>query len=896
MIYYLCKNKNKMRKIFTLIILLLFINMKAQNVQEKYSKVKISLVGKNIEDLAKLGLEVDHGIIVKGRYLINDFSSQELNQIATANFSYEILIDDVIAWYQDQNREHLHSKASPPPPSDCFTNNTSSPTYETPVNYTYGSMGGYVTYSEMLEVLDSMYSKFPNLITQRAPIGTTADTTWMGNRIQWLKISDNPNIDEAEPEVLFTSLHHAREPNSLSQNLFYMWYLLENYATDSEIAYLVNETEIYFIPCVNPDGYLLNEQSNANGGGMVRKNARDNDNNGIYNNQDGVDLNRNYGHEWGYDNTGSSNNPSSQTYRGIAAFSEPETRAVRDFCNAREIQITLNYHTYGNLLIHPWGYTDVITSEHETFRMLGLEMTQYNHFTFGTGSETVGYTVNGDSDDWMYGETVSKGRIYSMTPEIGTQSDGFWPLSSDIDNLNKSVMHQNLSVSRLVLNYVEGIDLSANDILNASGTLAFEFVKKGLMAGDVTVAFNSLNPNLNITFSPQILSLQHLQTAQVNPTYVVDPNTLDNTELKFVVSVNNGLHTYYDTIVKTYFSETISLVYEDHTNNLSQWYANGWEITTSEFYSSPNCITESANGNYSANQDNRITLTQYTDLTYSSYADISFWAKWDIENNYDFTEVLISIDSGSNFIPLCGQFTNEGTANQDVGMPLYDGVQADWVHESIDISEYVGHQVIFQFYFHSDQFENGDGFYFDDFEVHAINLAHEHHIDITNYTCFQDSATISIDTFSNQWNLDSIITTTTIYIAAEETTINLFTADEDSVGISYDTLQNSYGCDSIIVTHRTYQTAIGVDNNILLENNIKIYPNPLKEILFIETKNLNTSFQIEILNTIGQTLESYNISEKQGKISKNISYLENGIYFIRVTVGQKTEVFRFLKM
>src|SRR5690606_2209606 len=117
-------------------------------------------------------------------------------------------------------------------------------------------------------------------------------------------ISDQPDVDQDEPEVLYDALHHAREPASLSQLIFYMWYLLENYGTNDEVTYLVDSTEMYFVPCVNPDGYVYNWNNHPTGGGMWRKNRRVNGN-GTF----GVDLNRNYGHEWGYNNTGSSPDP-----------------------------------------------------------------------------------------------------------------------------------------------------------------------------------------------------------------------------------------------------------------------------------------------------------------------------------------------------------------------------------------------------------------------------------------------------------------------------------------------------------------------------------------------------------------------------------------------------------
>ena len=72
-----------------------------------------------------------------------------------------------------------------------------------------------------------------------------------------------------------------------------MWYLLENYATNADIKATVDNTELFFVPCVNPDGYVYNQTTNPNGGGMWRKNRR---NNGT---SFGVDINRNYGYNWG---------------------------------------------------------------------------------------------------------------------------------------------------------------------------------------------------------------------------------------------------------------------------------------------------------------------------------------------------------------------------------------------------------------------------------------------------------------------------------------------------------------------------------------------------------------------------------------------------------------------
>src|SRR6185295_2157584 len=126
-----------------------------------------------------------------------------------------------------------------------------------PSHFSLGSMGGYLTYQEMLDNLDSMFSNFPNLITIRQQVGT--GTSIEGRPLYYVKISDNPTVSEPEPQMLYTALHHAREPESLSQLIYYMWYLLENYSSSSLVQNIVNNSELYFIPCINPDGYVYNE-------------------------------------------------------------------------------------------------------------------------------------------------------------------------------------------------------------------------------------------------------------------------------------------------------------------------------------------------------------------------------------------------------------------------------------------------------------------------------------------------------------------------------------------------------------------------------------------------------------------------------------------------------------
>ena len=694
-----------------ILVLCLFAAFGLQAQQDIYSRAKVKLSPeKSAFQLARLGFDISHGQYAPAKHFISEFSQNELEVIRTAGFETEVLIADLKAHFleqQDSNTAQLRDD------EDCFED-ADSPydQYETPVNYTYGSMGGYLTYAEMLDVLDDMAAQYPNLISTRAPIGTQ---TIEGNDIFWVRLSDNPTMDEdTEPEVLYTALHHAREPNSMAQMIYFLWYMLENYETDPEVQYLVNNVEMYFVPCVNVDGYLWNEQTDPNGGGFWRKNRRPNED-GTF----GVDLNRNYGYEWGLNDTGSSPNPNSQVYRGTGPFSEPEAIAMKEFCEAHEFQIAHNYHAFGNLLIHPWGYDDSPTPDDALFKSMAVEMTKQNDFVYGTGVETVGYNVNGDSDDWMYGEQASKPKIYAYTPEVGAGATGFWPNQGNIDPYNKSCMYLNLATANLVLNYGNAEDLSPPFVEETSSELEFAVTRLGFMPGDLTVSLTAASSNVTVNDAAQMFSLDQNETSEGSFSYSLDEEIASGDEIVFVLGVNNGVFTREDTITKTYFIS--ELVFEDDAANLENWGAGLWGTSTEEFVSAPSSITDTPNGNYFNNTQSFITLDESIALGEGGVAFLRYQAKWDIENDYDYTQIEISVNDG-NFIPMCGIYTNSGVPDQGAasGEPVYDGVQSNWVAEQIDLVPYLtegDNNVKFRFTLISDGGVRGDGFYFDDMEV-----------------------------------------------------------------------------------------------------------------------------------------------------------------------------------
>jgi hypothetical protein len=237
-----------------------------------------------------------------------------------------------------------------------------------------------------------------------------------------MKISDNPDTDESEPETRFDAMHHAREPESMQATIWFMLALLERYGTNPLSTYLVNNREIWFVPCVNPDGYVYNQSTNPGGGGLWRKNRRANAGGSF-----GVDLNRNYAYQWGFDNSGSDPSPSGETYRGTGPASEPEVAAMQAFMTARTFATAVSAHTYSNLWLWPWGYIAAAPANNAQYTELGDLCTLETNWTRGPAGAVL-YLANGVNDDY---EHQTRGTM-AFTPEIGGDSDGFWPATSRI--------------------------------------------------------------------------------------------------------------------------------------------------------------------------------------------------------------------------------------------------------------------------------------------------------------------------------------------------------------------------------------------------------------------------------------------------------------------------------
>jgi hypothetical protein len=574
-------------------------------------------------------------------------------------------------------------------------------------------MGGFLTYNEAIAQLDQMRNLYPNLISAKAQIGASIE----GRPIYFVKITDNPDLSEGEPQILFTSLHHSQEPASLQQLIMYMWFLLENYGTNDEVTDIVDHIEINFVPIINPDGYVYNEAQNPNGGGTWRKNRRPVDLL-FY----GVDLNRNYDYAFGYDELGSSSISAHPWYRGDSAFSEPETQAMRDFIEAREFKLAVNWHAYGNYLIYPWNYETLLTADSTLFEQIARFTTLQSHYRYGTCDQTYGYNSNGDADDWAYGNNANKEKILSFTAEIGSATDGFWPAQGDIAELCRQTIDMNLRFTHLASQYAVWNDVGSYYLTELDGTIPFELVCLGLQDSSFfNLSLGGISPWITGTgFIAQSPFMNTLDEFSSDVPYEVVNYTPDGTTLHFRAVVGNAYFSATDTIEKMFCH--VDTLFADPCNDFSQWINSGWSVTNETAASAPNCFTDSPGGNYGILQTASLEMANPVDLSDYTSARLQFKAKWMLEIAYDWMEVFASADNGSTWSPLCGRYSSYGSDDEDLGQPVYDGFEPEWLMDEISLDQsYVGGWVKFKFVFNSDQTHNFDGVHLDDIRILACD-------------------------------------------------------------------------------------------------------------------------------------------------------------------------------
>jgi murein tripeptide amidase MpaA len=250
-------------------------------------------------------------------------------------------------------------------------------------------------------VIDKMYemqARRPDLV-EVFEIGRT----WEDRPILAMRITGaRADGDPCRPAVLLNSVQHAREWITVMVNMWVAESLIANYGDDPYYTDLVDRVEWVFVPVLNPDGYAFTWEESR----FWRKNRRPPDPEFGFM---GVDLNRNWSFMWGRGH-GSSNFPGSETYRGPSALSEPETSAMAALARSMpQLRAHNDMHSFSEMVLFPWGWTYVLSPDHDTFQALGEEMREriraYRGRIYDVGPcYTTIYPVRGGSLDYFYGD------------------------------------------------------------------------------------------------------------------------------------------------------------------------------------------------------------------------------------------------------------------------------------------------------------------------------------------------------------------------------------------------------------------------------------------------------------------------------------------------------------
>lgn len=311
---------------------------------------------------------------IKGRTIDVCASPQERYALQKAGFRWQVLIEDVQGLI-DQLRSDIHPQG--------------------------GLFDRYLTLEEVYSAMRALAEQNPRLV-QMLTVGTSVE----GRPIYALRITRDPRGERVyrhRPQIVFNACQHAREWITVSVALYIAYALVANYGTDTRVTDWLQRTEVYVIPVVNPDGYVYTWTTNR----LWRKNRRYLGTNNWGQPLYGVDLNRNWGFQWG--GAGSSGQRSSETYRGNAPFSEPETYTLsRWLLSLPTLRAHIDIHSYSQLILWPWGFTDTLPYHQSTFERVGLRMQLLIRGVHGMDYVagpiyTTIYPASGNMCDWVYG-------------------------------------------------------------------------------------------------------------------------------------------------------------------------------------------------------------------------------------------------------------------------------------------------------------------------------------------------------------------------------------------------------------------------------------------------------------------------------------------------------------
>ncbi|MFT6631214.1 MAG: hypothetical protein ACJAS4_001163 [Bacteriovoracaceae bacterium] len=218
---------------------------------------------------------------------------------------------------------------------------------------------GYKSYDEVIQIMKDLAFKFPDFVALK-----TYGKSVKGSDLFYLKISDNVQVNEQEPEIMVTAATHGDELITTETLIRIISEMMTKKDTDERIMKMIQDHELFFIPIVNPDGFQRQRRYTS----------------------DGTDPNREYPYP---------DKPNKKSVQCIQKLIE--------FFNSRDFVASMDLHASGELIMYPWGFTkdEVPSADKNIFSKLGKKMSQENKYKVGQISRII-YVAPASSADYYY--------------------------------------------------------------------------------------------------------------------------------------------------------------------------------------------------------------------------------------------------------------------------------------------------------------------------------------------------------------------------------------------------------------------------------------------------------------------------------------------------------------
>jgi len=918
----------------TLILVFFIVSLPFTHAQEKYSTVRIYAPADKTQRAQLIGLlQVDHFQQVENGAIVVEISSRDIARLRLTPYKYDIIIDDVAKDLKIANDRYYKSIAAGAGQDQqrlAFeeTGKAVDNIIIKPNDFVVQpTFGGYYSFAQMETAMNQLITKYPALASK-----TSLGQSHEGRDIWCIKISDNVATDETnEPEVLFIGVQHAREAIGGSSMIFLMQYLCQAYSTDTRVRDLVDNREVYIIPCMNPDGWEYNRNNGGAGSGW-RKNRRDNAGSSF-----GVDLNRNWGIDWsncsapivGDPTSCGSNDPFDDTYYGPSAFSEPETQAIRDFTYSHHLVAMIDQHSYGPYYSLPFGRPSLpsntmLAADDKFYTYVSSAMGNYNGMRAGNSPQALGYEVAGGVKDWMLKGNIgtgTKGKVYGLTGEGGAGGGtggtygSFWAPASEIIDLCKGMTYQNLQLLYTAGSYVDLQDDGDINLNTLTGIMPFHMTRVGLENKTVTI---SLIPMENIASAGSPVAVNSLvnyyDTYTGGISYTLPATLTNGQRVKFAWRIQTGGYTYYDTVTKFY--NATQLLNDDMEGSFStNWTStavNGntgvteenWSFTNLDNFGGNKSMTESASGNYLSRTTRTVTYNNTFALNDATAAYLTFWVKHRAENFRDKLRIQVSTD-GSSWTSIAGSTTVQepGTTDGSTinGVPSLTGIKPNWTRELFDLGDYLGEPILhlrFQFTSNASaayDFSEDDGFYIDNLKVikstATLITLPVHFISFTGH--LQTDGTVRLD-----WS------------AITDEMHDHFEVERSTNGIEFTSLGNgpatapywkidpapSPGNNFYRIKQYDKNGAVTYSQTIAVRYEpsviTSVFPNPITSAINVRINTTTSSlYTVSIADATGRIVyEEKVVTGESGKtISFNVAHHASQVYIITVR-NQKNEI------